>query len=1307
MPAAPLLMLPLRIETHLTEDVDSVLVVDIRAYPDQIHVDSARDTMSPEEAAALDELGKAETGGPEEFSAAYRRISTAFGEGRIDHLWQAHAESSLPPLSESDWNNAPMARCLPDRLVVVVRTADGREQTVTGEQLPDAIPMAPAGGDTKAFSGVPDDPLLWMSDFETARKMGLAIRVRFEEGLDFSTIVSVEVIGLPRNAPREDRRRFAQLIRAQRGSIGISMHPAGQPTKADVPALKFSSTRHSMTVEKALALERNSLKGHEQNFDGNAATEPCARLIWAAAMEPAMLHGWHLEEGQERAPADWLESLEDRFVNRLRPEGSFPVLSIGRQPYGLHVMRARDLRSEDPIAAAISDMMPDLAAAAESRRDALHERKGDWRAILDHLTRPDQSGAWRRRRIHPLVSWINLLLNTNISSSREIFRAPERRIEKLARFGVTNIGQQKIALTTIGDTATKLMDLPLVAPHAERSDTRLDSAELDALLTVSLETLYEHIRESNASSILYIMALTALRWGVLEYAAARESRGDRNAAFRLLGHHLGYNAKPPSWNELIETAFGRRAGTTSVADLLSVAPPRGDEEGRSARRLGNLIAALRDLQGLPKWQVHRGLAGAIDAASFRFDVWETAEAMADLDRHRARSPDDLSIGAYSFLEGNGLWPQHEPPVFRAAPSVEHAATAAALHQARDAFFESGEGKIAELELSAGTVQRALDLAAYLRRGLDPSEALGRLAEGIIAAAERSETTPAIARAVPLRGHAEPLDASPRIDGLRLLEHARDGTLGDLQADFDSGRQRLVIVLGDTVEVLAKALIETSDAYAHLCTAEGLHRLMNGRPEAAHAAFEALGGGGPPPQDFAVVDNMPTGHTLDSSVVLVSTMQPASAGTLDAVVPGLAAIVGTLLPPLSGKIRAGVETPTGLQSIHLDLAELDLTEFELTLAARPDNGRETVLRPATRIALAVRGVRGTLREVTLDRDADDWWWAAGRAAKLLIEARPLFPDDLPGALKADQDERDTMELGARVAAGDVIGALLQAAVDNFDTAPETAVRSLLRLGSVRMADALSEAILSEAPLDPEMSTRIREVVKGHLGQPSEHRMPFLLPGLPVPPRIRLTANQSRRDAAISSQSSVAEWIESLQLVQPALWPLADLMLAGADARLSTRAIQGAPGMLPRDIPDKWIGGQVDPANLAQSIDGVMLLSPGEVEDGEEIFGLHVASWREVLAGQQTDIGVAARMPAPPGRAPNALVLVTPPATGDWSDKTIISCLRHLNSQMKARSLDLQTLPGASPPRAGEPPSDNLGLFLPLLWMPPAPVRDQEF
>lgn len=184
------------------------------------------------------------------------------------------------------------------------------------------------------------------------------------------------MIGIPRATSANDGERFTDLINAQRQSVGLGLHPAGKPTKAQVPDFDGKSRKVSLTAEGALGLKANTLSSSETRIDGNAATQPCARLVWAAAVQPALLQGWHLEQGKEPTPPNWIDELEERFINMLTPEGSFPVLSVGNQPYGIHVMSPPKAPVKDTVSSIIRKLMPELASAAEAKRDELHNSKG-------------------------------------------------------------------------------------------------------------------------------------------------------------------------------------------------------------------------------------------------------------------------------------------------------------------------------------------------------------------------------------------------------------------------------------------------------------------------------------------------------------------------------------------------------------------------------------------------------------------------------------------------------------------------------------------------------------------------------------------------------------------------------------------------------------------------------------------------------------------------------------------------------------------------------------------------------------------
>src|SRR5690606_22103662 len=115
----------------------------------------------------------------------------------------------------------------------------------------------------------------------------------------------------------------------------------------------------------------------------------------------------------------------------------------------------------------------------------------------------DQSGTWRRRRLHPLLSWINLALNTDGSPPREVFEAPGIRRKKLDQMGLTGVSEGRAGLMVAGDQTNRLIDLPLAAPDAEYSDAPLQLDAIDELLTAPLDMFFGKIRESNSVSVLH------------------------------------------------------------------------------------------------------------------------------------------------------------------------------------------------------------------------------------------------------------------------------------------------------------------------------------------------------------------------------------------------------------------------------------------------------------------------------------------------------------------------------------------------------------------------------------------------------------------------------------------------------------------------------------------------------------------------------------------------------------------------------------------------------------------------------------
>lgn len=1291
---APLLMLPFRLETHFDEDVDGVLVVRVRAYPDQIHIASRRAGLSPGEADALARIENAPS--PADREAAEAALARLTGRPRARDLIASQVAGDLPPTDAGDWSGPPVARCLPARLVYRVEMAGDRRIELAGEPIPDNVQMGPGAEGDSSFTGGAGDPLLWMTSFEAAREIGLAATLRLAQARNFRDVKGVSVIGEPRS-DGADSKQLATLLADHAGDGGLVLIPPGTATKGFDRAVPHLGT-DSFGLAQALGVDPALIEGSS----GDAARLPCHRIVWEALIRPALLEGWAVLPGDGAADTAWIDNIESEFVGQVLPSGAFPPLAVAAQAYGIHVMEPPEGRAEDAIGRILGDALP-IWAEAGRRHAAEATAIGAWQAVADALSWAPASVAWRRRRVHPALAWINFVLaSTANTSGRAPFDALERRREKLDTLAIGPVEDALAGLSMAADAASALLPEALFAPDSNDETGPVGVPGLDGIADRPLEELFSSHLPSNATSVLHMIGVSALRWALLEMATAEIVGDDAAEMASQMAWGGVFVERAEGWQTRLVRGLGQDALGTSLAEVVAGWRPVSRTGKRAKERGASILEAIDALARLPAGQVTRALAGSLDAAAVRLDAWAVGRASRRLEQARQDDPTGIAIGAFGWLEGDGRWPgPADPAIYRLAPSVDHAATAAILQEGFEAFSEEGAGPLAELDLSSAQAARGLDLAERLRAGADPEEAMGALARDLLASIGRSDLADDLARAHPLRG--ESAAATQVADGALLLERARDGTLGALALETEAGRTTLGATLGEGLALLQNRLTATADAYGDLCVAEGLHAWVGNRPDASRAAFEALAGGGPPPARFDVVEPQLRHARLRFSIAIAAdeTGTEVTGGLLDRAVPALSRVAAGLIGPVAGTMTCRILRKDQPDETHqVDIADLGINPLDAIRLLPPGPAPLPALRPLLAAHLAATGARGVLADTVPDREAEDWFWSVGRAAALVTAARPLRAGDMPGA-ETDPSEESAEEIAQRGAAGAALSSLLTALSPGESGA---IVQMLAVVGRMTEAEGLATALLeggapAEDAIDPALAARdaltAREPAELWRLASNGLRVPGLFDPADSPWAGRIDA---------TAGPDPASWVEDIQRAVPDAEPLADLMLAGADLRLDAEIWQGQAGRASRDGPQGWIAGQMDPNAVSGLLESLLLWRTGAGVG--PVRGLIVAGWTEALAAPDLDLGLATRVRVPPGRAANALVLAAPSERG-WQVETLWAMLGELRDQIAARSVDLSSLPGTSPPARGEPAAHNAGLFLPLLWLPPPPVDDPEF
>ncbi|HWU90411.1 MAG TPA: hypothetical protein VN253_24270, partial [Kofleriaceae bacterium] len=345
----------MRIETRFSDDANGGVLLKVRIYPDQIHVDAHDRRLTAREKDA-----RAVWRGSACDLAAWRDLVSLVGATRAAYL-ASLPDTANPDERSSAWSRAPVARLLPDRWHVVVEGA-GIPQAVRvttrdvasglavglspddpGEIAPDVVTLAPEAA--------------WIAEYDAAVEAGMAVTVPLPHGTVGPLLVLVH--GVRDRDPAAEATALADLIDAHHFTDGVSFLAAGTPTNhTSDEAAPWSSSR--ATADDTFAIERGAPRA--SNAPGSAGAQLAAALgiaprvfdhvdpgpaaEWvaldqqAAAMQralwPATL-GYFLEQMLDGAllMGESVEQVRQFFVGAVRNRGPLPILRVGRNPYGV------------------------------------------------------------------------------------------------------------------------------------------------------------------------------------------------------------------------------------------------------------------------------------------------------------------------------------------------------------------------------------------------------------------------------------------------------------------------------------------------------------------------------------------------------------------------------------------------------------------------------------------------------------------------------------------------------------------------------------------------------------------------------------------------------------------------------------------------------------------------------------------------------------------------------------------------------------------------------------------------------------
>ena len=969
-------LLPLRIETRFHPGQ-----LFVRVIPDDAWFTAHDPTVSTGE---LDALTRYVDAGAD--AAAWRQLAGTIGGPRAVYLVKTFvANGQLRPPTTAERRTEP---ALP-------RIGQFPAQLSVWLARGGAAPTLAATLDvdqTRLLADFPDpdqpDDHRWWEDWGEAKSAGLAAELDLPG--DPSDIDALYVCGLGDAAP-------ATLLADQRDEGRLGLIAPGVPTNTVDGAPAASVPKDPDTWLAVLTGQPGDTEQLVSRvLTGDPATlgalpggaEPHRAMAGAivAALWPA-LWGFAADDiwalGTDSNVPVWAAAA-------VCPEGPFPTLRIGAQPYGLLPATALAGWRPDPddppleatLAGALGALRQHYLAAALARGNAVGAAE---ELLLDLIGQLPTSDFYRHRLAWPLELWwlaFGLIgggrpwpLVDRAWTTRYPIAAQELQLAPVRRYGTRDAaGRVPLPLVVppglpdgidVASLLAKLVDLARASPAQFANTAQLEAQGLGVA----------------ANSLLLRLAIRSLQVAIGN--AGRLLAGMRGALPELILRPPGVPGRLETW-------------------ISSVTPDALQGDSEPAQAFAAVADGLAGLATIDPARLGRLLAATLDCATFRVDPFLVALPTRRLDALIAAGEAVPQLGAYGWVDAPG--PGSPGPTAAGllhAPSQAQALTAAVL---RDRAVNDPTGTRWDLALTSTSVRAADRLAAEVRVGAHLGEVVGREVERIVAAGADVARLRVL---FPLRTEHE---GRRTCDGLAVLA-ADPASLG----------------LDDPRLAQLDALRTALDAYGDLLVAEAVHHVTEGRADIAGAVMDAAAGRARPPE-LKLLQTPRSGRSLSTGVVLLLPDVAEPPATADASPAMLADAAAAAF--LETRFGAPAEWTFETATSTVTLADLEL---------RPADALALTLTDLARLAVGTEPLTGGT--------APDRYDQAQRMVALLGR-RPATPDAVaeqsgpptdPGPVTADLARRYGL---ARDALTALLGALGSATTPD---AQDAALRQARRWG----------------------------------------------------------------------------------------------------------------------------------------------------------------------------------------------------------------------------------------------------------------------
>ena len=371
--AAPLVLLPVRVETRSTADGARLRV---RIFHDALHVEALDEGLSGTERDSGIAYWNAvwPTG---DTTAPWPALVAAAGARRAPWVAEALRPRNLAgrPGAAPDFpDTAPrsgrpaVARTLPDRFYVRVEQDGAAPLVVHGRAIADELPVSL--GDRDEFTALQmgdedlppiDTSLRWLVDYAEAERVGMAVTVTLPRPAQPIRRLLVYGVRATLDAT-SGAARLDRLIRSHRFTEGAQFVPQGTPTNNSDSARTDWSKRESpgapalaatalpaganaAVIARALGLDSSALAQLPGAADAEQARAAAFNTaLWATTWGDAIEHLTPAgrSNGDKRLDSPSLDAVRDHWVSHVRGRGPLPVMRFGRQPYGVLPVVATD-----------------------------------------------------------------------------------------------------------------------------------------------------------------------------------------------------------------------------------------------------------------------------------------------------------------------------------------------------------------------------------------------------------------------------------------------------------------------------------------------------------------------------------------------------------------------------------------------------------------------------------------------------------------------------------------------------------------------------------------------------------------------------------------------------------------------------------------------------------------------------------------------------------------------------------------------------------------------------------------------------